>query len=131
VLRKMDIVIILIYVAITAALSYLFLFRDIASSGDQRVLVIQQEGTVKERITLPVAQPIRKRIEYKGHFNDIVVSKDKVYIEDADCYDKLCVKMGEIYDSGQMIVCLPNKLVLQIEKLDGTAPEGEVDVIVN
>ena len=56
--------------------------------------------------------------------NQVVISGGKVSVTDADCPDKLCVKQGEIDRQGETIVCLPHKLVVEIE--GGAAPEFDV-----
>lgn len=44
----------------------------------------------------------------------VVVSEGKVYVQDADCPDKLCEKTGEIKKAGESIICLPNRVVIKI-----------------
>ena len=52
---------------------------------------------------------------YEGGYNRIVVKDGKVSVTEADCPDKVCVNTGEISKSGDTIVCLPHKLVVEIE----------------
>lgn len=47
--------------------------------------------------------------------NDIEITKHGVKMYKSDCKDKLCIKMGEITNKGESIVCLPNRLVVEIE----------------
>lgn len=53
----------------------------------------------------------------------IVVSGGRVWVEDADCSDKICEKRGAISQAGQSIVCLPNRVVVKI------SGKGEVEAI--
>lgn len=46
--------------------------------------------------------------------NIIKVSGGRVWVEWASCPDGLCVKQGEVYKTGQSIICIPNKTVIQI-----------------
>ena len=55
--------------------------------------------------------------------NKVVIEDGKVRMESADCPDHLCVKKGEKSYAWQSIVCLPNKVVVEIEG----APQGDVD----
>ena len=57
-----------------------------------------------------------KTIEIKDNdeYNIIVVENGKVYMKDANCNDKICVKTGKIYGAGQSIICLPHKIVVEI-----------------
>ena len=50
-----------------------------------------------------------------GHTNTIVVKDGGVSVVSASCPDKVCVKQGEIRYEGQVIVCLPNRLIISIE----------------
>jgi hypothetical protein len=51
-----------------------------------------------------------------GEFENVVtIEGGAVRMEAADCPDKLCVKMGEIYADGESITCLPHKVVIEVE----------------
>ena len=54
-------------------------------------------------------------------YNKIVIENGMVRIVEADCPDRLDVFAGEISQTGEMLVCLPNRLVVRI------LGEGEVD----
>lgn len=56
-----------------------------------------------------------------GHYNTILVKHNSISIKDADCPHKECVKSGWISEPGQMIVCLPYKLIINI---NGQANNG-------
>ena len=49
----------------------------------------------------------------------------------ADCPDHLCVKQGKISADGEMIVCLPNKVTVQISDETAVKDEEQPDVIAN
>ena len=53
-----------------------------------------------------------------GGENRLYVQDDLVFMESANCPDKLCVKQGVIRDSTVPIVCLPHKVVVRIEGRD-------------
>ncbi len=57
--------------------------------------------------------------------NHLVIEEGKVFILEADCPDKLCVRQKEIDKTGESIVCLPHKLVVSVT--DGE--EREIDAI--
>ncbi|WP_027208626.1 NusG domain II-containing protein [Butyrivibrio hungatei] len=52
---------------------------------------------------------------YHGGENILEVKDGKAHLTDASCPDKLCVSMGYINKSGQSIICLPNKVVIEIK----------------
>jgi hypothetical protein len=49
-----------------------------------------------------------------GGYNTIEVSAGRIRVKDADCTDKICVNTGWIDKPGEIIVCLPHKLTVQI-----------------
>ena len=57
-----------------------------------------------------------------GGTNVLVISEGKAYLKEASCPDKLCVNLGKISMSGERIVCLPNKVMVEIL--------GDGDVII-
>ena len=51
------------------------------------------------------------------HVNDTnvcVIENGKVYMKEANCPDRLCVHSKAIDEKGGSIVCLPNKVVLEV-----------------
>lgn len=54
----------------------------------------------------------------EGGTNTFYINNGSVSMTDADCHDKVCVKMKEISRTGETIVCLPHKLVLAIVNRD-------------
>ena len=62
-----------------------------------------------------------------NHINKIKIADGKVWVTEASCPDKLCVKQGKIDKDGQSIICLPNKVVVKIVS-DKT---NDVDAVVN
>lgn len=53
-------------------------------------------------------------IHSRQGYNTVVINNGMVSITEADCPDKLCVQKGEISHAGDILVCLPNKLVIEI-----------------
>ena len=49
-----------------------------------------------------------------GGTNILVISNGKASMKDANCPDGLCVKTGKISRSGERIVCLPNRVMVEI-----------------
>ena len=57
-------------------------------------------------------------------------------MKEADCPDKYCVKQGKIKNVGETIVCLPHKVVVEIEKTskgidsNDNKKNDEIDAVV-
>ncbi|MDY3250306.1 MAG: NusG domain II-containing protein [Candidatus Choladocola sp.] len=107
--------------AVTAGI-LLFTVRSLFQDGGSYVTVEkngEQFGTysLKEDQEIPV-----------GEGNCIRISDGCAYMESADCPDQLCVHQGRISANGEMIVCLPNRVVVQVgsEERDEDAPDAVV-----
>ena len=57
--------------------------------------------------------------------NKLVIKDGKAYIEEASCPDKQCMKQGKISKAGEMLVCLPNRVVIKI--VDANEEEPIID----
>lgn len=47
--------------------------------------------------------------------NTLVIENGKVYMKSADCRDQICVKHAPIFETNDTIVCLPNKIIVEIK----------------
>ena len=85
--------------------------------GSENIAVIKREGKVLKTIDLnKVVSTQEFTIKTdKGHYNTILVKTNSISIKDADCPHKECVKSGWISQPGEMIVCLPYKLIISIQ----------------
>lgn len=59
----------------------------------------------------------------EGH-NELHIENGQAFITDATCPDKLCVKQKEISHKGEMIVCLPNHIIVTIEGGENSTLDG-------
>lgn len=57
--------------------------------------------------------------------NLLVIKDGEADMTEADCPDKLCVHQASISKNNEMIVCLPNEIVVQVT----SSEESEVDSI--
>lgn len=49
-----------------------------------------------------------------GQLNVIRIENGTVFMEEADCPDQICVKQGAVSKNGEMIICLPNDIFVEI-----------------
>ena len=49
-----------------------------------------------------------------GEGNRLVIEGGVAYMSHADCPDKTCVNMGKISRVGEKIICLPNRVAVEI-----------------
>ena len=71
------------------------------------------------------------KVESETGYNVIIIEDGKAYVKDADCPDKYCVTMGKVSGNHESLVCLPHKMIVEVEigenGNDGT--EMEIDSI--
>lgn len=102
----------------------LLLFSNILfSRGGEKKAVIEVNGKVyasyrmqelKETKTLTI------KTEYGNHI--VKIGDKSICVEESDCKNQAC--LGEIREKGEMLVCLPGRLVLKIvgeQEVDGVA----------
>lgn len=76
-------------------------------------VVIEVDGNLVHQLDLNVAQ----QVTVTGPIGKTVIKIDhgSARVVYSDCPEKICVMTGEIQQSGDMIVCAPNKVVVKIE----------------
>lgn len=82
------------------------------------VFIPQKKGT-----TVKVMQ--NNKIVYEGSLdkdntvgltgNYIVIKDGEVYMKHANCKNGICVHTGKIHKKGESIICLPNRVSVEIE----------------
>ena len=74
-----------------------------------------------------LTEPLTFTVSGPAGENVIVAEPGRICVSRADCPDQVCVNMGWRSDGGFPIVCLPNKLVIEIES---AADENPIDGVV-
>lgn len=69
----------------------------------------------KEFGAYDLAEDREIKIEKGDHRNKIIIRDGKVWMEESNCKNQICVKTGKISDTGQAIVCLPNRVSVTVE----------------
>lgn len=121
-LRKADIILVASLVLI-ALVFYIVLQFVVKKDGE--TVVIKVDGTV--RYELPLDKDTDLTVEgYQGGSNQIIIKDKSVRMFEADCPDKICVHTGKITKTGETIVCLPHRVVVEIN-----GKQKHVDAVVN
>lgn len=121
---------ILIVFIIAISLVSLGFIKNGATGHNEKYISVQVNGKEYKKIIFDktvVGKTIP--IETEFGYNLIEVGEDKVRVIDANCPDKIDVLQGDISKPGEIIVCLPNKLVVEIKGVDNEIQE--VDHISN
>lgn len=102
------------FVLILAAFFFIYNNTLKSSDYDQKVVRISIDNELYREITLVDGTHETITVDNAYGYNLIQLNDQKVWIEDADCPDKLCVLNGAITNPGEILVCLPHKLVVEI-----------------
>lgn len=118
--------ILIISIIIISLLSLGFI-KNSNTGYKQKYISIQVNGEEYKKIIFD-KKIIGKTIPIETEFgyNLVEIGDGEVWVVEASCPDELDVKQGKISKSGEIIVCLPNKLVIEIK---GTDEIGEIDYI--
>ena len=101
------------------------LFLQPSSAANEAYVLVQVDGAEWGRY--PLNEDTTFAVERDGCYNLVQIAGGKVSVTEASCGNGQCIHMGQKQDPGQMIVCLPNRVVITIE---GEAPTDGPDVIV-
>ena len=76
------------------------------NGATEQVLALTPETNEEFTITTPSGS------------NTVRIQNGAVSVCDADCPDRLCIKSAPISQPGEIIVCLPHKLLIEIRSSD-------------
>ncbi len=115
------VIVILVILALSIAASvYLYVPR----SAGGKVAKIYVDGELVRSIDLSaVSEPERFTVEAGGGVNVILAEPGRIRVESADCPDLVCVRRGWLSDSPAPIVCLPHRLVIELDSVGGIDAE--------
>lgn len=118
-MKKTDLI--LVVIALMAAAGIWLFYSAGAEKGG--VAVVTVDGEVMAELALQDAD--RVRIPSEKGYNVIEVKDGQAFVAEADCRDQICVDHKHIEKTGETIVCLPHKLVVEIKDAGEEAP-GDV-----
>lgn len=119
-LRKKDWILILV-ILLVAGLA--FLLHEVIGGKGAGVVTIKVDGVLEGTYQLSEDQ----EIPINGGTNILEIKDGKADMIEADCPDKLCVNQKAISLNHESIICLPNKVVVEVV----SAEESEIDGMTN
>lgn len=112
---------VLIIIIIIISLISLVFIKNSSTGYSEKYVSIQVNGEEIKRVKFDkstIGKNIPIQTEYG--YNLIEIGNERVRVVEADCPDKLDVKQGYISQPNELIVCLPNRLVIEIKGLKQT-----------
>ncbi|MBE6809387.1 MAG: NusG domain II-containing protein [Ruminococcaceae bacterium] len=104
-MKKGDIIIILSVLGLILVLS-LFLF--FGKDNGALVTVTRNSEVIK-------SVPLNEDTVIDIETNIIIVKDGKAFVSEANCKNQVCVNHKPITEKGEVIACLPNKVIIEIE----------------
>jgi len=107
---------ILVAAVLAAAVILAFVYQD--GNGKKKgesiggVLEITVDGEIYGTYPLDQEQEINVVSSYGR--NTVAIEANAAYVTEADCPDKICEGMRKISRDGEMICCLPHRLLLTV-----------------
>lgn len=109
-MQKKDRILVILVLAVAAGF-YLWNMHKSKQAGNQVVVTV--DG--KEYGVYALEQDNEIEISSQYGTNHLVIKDAKAYMKDADCPDQYCVDKGKIEKNGETLICLPHKLVVEIQ----------------
>ncbi len=121
-IKKADIILLIVILAVGIPMSVLSLTTG--TGGDK--VKISTDGQVYG--IYPLNEDCEIDVTEDGHTNHITIKDGQVSMSYSTCRNQVCVNTGAISQRRDAIVCLPNRVVVEIIS-SGEGKGGDVDVI--
>lgn len=123
-MKKNDIILIVAILAIAAG--FFFVVQRNRTASDPDWVVVTVGGT--EFARYPLSKDGIYEIEaHEGEVNILEVKDGVATMTEANCSDQICVYQSSISKNGEMIVCLPHQVIVQID----ASEESTRDAVAN
>lgn len=109
IIKKADIILLIILVIVGGLISWL----SVSTGTTGKEAVVTVNGKLYGSYSLYQDQEIT--IKQHSHINKITIKNGYVQMTESDCKNQLCVKQGAINKTSQSIVCLPNRVMIEIK----------------
>lgn len=125
--KKRDIIFIGVLLVV-ALIAFFVIDKFIKKDGNK--VVIKVDGEIVKIVNLTDTNNIIVN-GYDGGTNTVVIENGIVYMTEADCPDKICVNTGKISKIGETIVCLPHRVVVEIQgEVSQSDSDDSIDSVV-
>lgn len=130
IIRKADVILLCVFL-LAAALLFArpFLMQSRNANASDKEVNIRQDGKVVG--TYPLNRNQEIKLDSSGRHNIVKIQNGAVSMEESSCKNQVCVDQGKISSVGQSIICLPNRVVVEITgngKTKGKEDDG-VDAV--
>ncbi|MBP5331154.1 MAG: NusG domain II-containing protein [Lachnospiraceae bacterium] len=108
--KKQDI---LIYITVLLLAGAAYLIHTGTHRDPGMTVLVTVDG--RQTIVCPLSHDLETTVSgYDGGELRLVISEGKAYVESSSCPDKICVKHSPVSHAEESIICLPNRVVVEI-----------------
>lgn len=116
--KDLSLAVIIIVIALLA-----FLVHELIGGEGAGKVIIKVNGEIEGIYSLAED----REVEINGGTNTLLIKNGKADMIKADCPDQLCVHQKAVSLRNESIICLPNKVVVEIE----SSEDSELDAVAN
>ncbi|MBM0045928.1 NusG domain II-containing protein [Anaerococcus sp. mt242] len=122
-IKKGDIIISLGLLVLSMLMAFGISNMNTKSGG--QILRIEKDSKLYGEFPLNVDREIV--IDDDAHYNKVIIKDGKAYMQEANCRDQICTHMQEISINGETIICLPNRVFLEV--IDTSNQDDGIDKV--
>ena len=113
-LKPLDkvVIVVLVFIALGSSAAA---FINSHKAYNSKYVEIEVKGKLYKKLPLDNSRDEKIQIDTDLGSNTVEIVNGKVRILDADCRDKICIQDGSISKPGDILVCLPHKVVISIK----------------
>ncbi|WP_313340675.1 NusG domain II-containing protein [Sedimentibacter sp.] len=128
-INKYDVALILVIIAVNVLI--LIYGSNNMIQETEKIAYVYSNNELVGRYTLTDDYETEFKVENeKGTgYNTVRIEDGKIWIHEATCPDKICLHQGKIHNGGEVIVCLPNRFMIQIKGSTDNSDPDDIDII--
>lgn len=98
-------------------------FQSFNSKEEGQYIRIEHNSKLVGEYPLDVDKEIV--LDDDGQYNKVIIKDGKAFMKEANCRDQICVHMREISIDGETIICLPNRVFVEV--IDKSKDDDSID----
>lgn len=126
IMKRLDVIIIGILLIISFVPYLMFKNNQKDVDTSKLYAVVTVNGEVLAKVDLSAKKDDEFLIETSEGDNKIVVHDGGISIAEADCSDGVCVNQGTASKPGDMIVCLPHRVIIEVVGTSNNTSDEDV-----
>lgn len=120
--------IIIVLLLVASFLPYLLFKIILTGNADSVCAYLTVDGKLYKKILLTGQMQAKEYIIHtQNGTNTVVVENEGIRVKDSDCTDHICEKFGVADRPGEVIVCLPHLLYIEVKGKAATEAEDTED----